>query len=153
MRIINDFALEWRLVTEWHESDERTNHDKIDRARQAAEALFKPMREGNDGHSSQAIGNDTVPAEQQTKRQPRIFAIPPRLPATAEAAAPSQPKPAPRPPATPRRRGAVPPSEIGRVRALATYGMTKAQVAELYGVTVDMIERILTGSAPGAKSR
>jgi hypothetical protein len=145
--------MERRSVTEWHESDERTNHDKIDRARQAAEALFKPMREGSGGRPQQAIGNGTVPPEQEPKRQPRIFAIPPRLTTTAEAAAPLQPKPATRPQAAPRRRGAVPPSEIGRVRALATYGMTKAQVAELYGVAVGEIEQILKGSTASTRSR
>jgi hypothetical protein len=145
--------MEWRSVTEWHESDERTNHDKMDRARQAAEALFKPMREGNGGRPPEAIGNGAVPPEQQGKRQPLIFAIPPRLPATAEAVAPPQPKPAPRPPAAPRRRGAVPASEIGRVRALATYGMTKTQVAELYGVPVGEIERILKSSTASPRSR
>jgi len=43
--------------------------------------------------------------------------------------------------------------QIGRVRALATYGMTTAQVAELYGVTVDEIERVLDGSAVNRKPR
>ena len=37
----------------------------------------------------------------------------------------------------------IPASQFGRVRALAGYGMTWAQVAELYGVTVDEIERII----------
>ena len=30
-----------------------------------------------------------------------------------------------------------------RVRALTSYGMTGAQVAELYGVTIDKIEQII----------
>lgn len=34
-------------------------------------------------------------------------------------------------------------SQFARIRALAKYGMTVAQVAELYGATVDEIERIL----------
>jgi len=33
-----------------------------------------------------------------------------------------------------------------RVRALASYGMTQAQVAELYGVSIDEIERIIRQS-------
>jgi hypothetical protein len=136
-------------VTEWHEADERNNRDKIDRARQAAEALFKPTREPG---PPQAAENAAGSTEQQSKRQPRIFTIPPQRPATAEAETPPKPKPSPREPAT-RRRGAVPPSQIGRVRALATYGMTTAQVAELYGVTVDEIERVLDGSAVNRKPR
>ena len=53
-----------------------------------------------------------------------------------------------------RRRAAVrretreiPASQHGRVRALTSYGMTREQVADLYGVTVDEIERIM--SRPG----
>ena len=37
----------------------------------------------------------------------------------------------------------IPVSQFGRVRTLTSYGMTRAQVAELYGVTVDEIDRIL----------
>jgi hypothetical protein len=36
----------------------------------------------------------------------------------------------------------IPASQHGRVRALTSYGMTREQVAELYRVTVDEIERI-----------
>ena len=35
------------------------------------------------------------------------------------------------------------PSQFGRIRALANYGMTQAEVAELYGVSVGEIERIV----------
>jgi predicted transposase YdaD len=45
-----------------------------------------------------------------------------------------------------RDTGAIPASQFGRVRALASYGMTQAQVAELYGVGVDEIERIIRQS-------
>ena len=41
----------------------------------------------------------------------------------------------------------IPASQFGRVRTLTKYGMTQAQVAELYGVAVDEIERII--SRPG----
>jgi hypothetical protein len=34
-------------------------------------------------------------------------------------------------------------SQFARIRALAKYGMTVAQVAQVYGVAVDEIERIL----------
>jgi DNA-binding transcriptional regulator YiaG len=42
-----------------------------------------------------------------------------------------------------KREAAIPPSQFGRVRALASYGMTQEQVAELYGVGVEVIERIV----------
>jgi hypothetical protein len=38
----------------------------------------------------------------------------------------------------------LPASQFGRVRTLTKYGMTREQVAELYGVTVDEIERIIS---------
>jgi hypothetical protein len=41
---------------------------------------------------------------------------------------------------TPR---AIPRSRFARIRALVKYGMTVAQVAEVYGVAVGAIERIL----------
>ena len=37
----------------------------------------------------------------------------------------------------------IPVSQFGRVRTLTSYGMTGAQVAELYGVAVDEIDRII----------
>ena len=37
----------------------------------------------------------------------------------------------------------IPVSQFGRVRTLTSYGMTRAQVAEFYGVTVDEIDRII----------
>ena len=38
----------------------------------------------------------------------------------------------------------IPSSQFARIRAWVKYGMTAAQVARMYGVTVDVIERILT---------
>ncbi len=37
----------------------------------------------------------------------------------------------------------IPDSQFGRVRTLTNYGMTRVQVAEFYGVTVDEIDRII----------
>jgi len=37
----------------------------------------------------------------------------------------------------------IPASQFGRVRTLTNYGLTQVQVAELYGVTVDEIEKII----------
>ena len=44
------------------------------------------------------------------------------------------------------RRGSrtIPSSQFGRIRALTSYGMTQAQVAELYDVSVEEIERIVS---------
>jgi hypothetical protein len=54
-----------------------------------------------------------------------------------------------------RRRdtAAIPFSQLGRVRALANYGMTRAQVAELYGVAIEEIDRIVDEPVHKARSR
>ncbi|HMD65254.1 MAG TPA: hypothetical protein VKG22_01230 [Stellaceae bacterium] len=57
--------------------------------------------------------------------------------------APAVPEPVRRRRAVRRETGEIPASQYGRVRALASYGMTQAQVAEVYGVTVQTIERIV----------
>ena len=53
-----------------------------------------------------------------------------------------------RAPAIRREARDIPASQFGRVRTLTKYGMTRAQVAELYGVTVQEIERIIGRSGP-----
>jgi hypothetical protein len=37
----------------------------------------------------------------------------------------------------------IPASQLGRVRGLASYGMAREQVAELYGVTADEVKRVI----------
>lgn len=46
----------------------------------------------------------------------------------------------PEPPKTTR---AIPPAQFARIRTWMKYGMTTAQVAQVYGVPVGAIERIL----------
>jgi hypothetical protein len=87
-------------------------------------------------------------AEQQPRRQPRIFAIPPQMPTSAaEVEAPTDQKQIRRKAVVRHETREIPASQHGRVRALTSYGMTREQVADLYGVTVDEIERIM--SRPG----
>ena len=69
--------------------------------------------------------------------------IPPVVPMKAAKVLPAEPKPIKQRPAAKRRLLHIPPSQFGRVRALANYGMTQAQVAEVYGVEVGEIERIV----------
>jgi hypothetical protein len=42
-----------------------------------------------------------------------------------------------------RKAREIPVSQFGRVRALTKYGMTQAQVADLYEVTTDEIDRVV----------
>jgi hypothetical protein len=75
------------------------------------------------------------------------------VPTHAKVETPAEPKPTRPRTVTRRKTGAVPSSQSGRVRALTSYGMTRAQVAELYGVSVDEIERIIKRPAYSGKSR
>jgi hypothetical protein len=138
-------------VTDWESADDRSNREKINRARQAAEDLFRtPRQTAPPEPASQP--NDSS-ARQQARRQPRVFAIPPRLPPRAIAEASTEPKPMRRKKARRRNTGAIPFLQLGRVRALANYGMTRAQVAELYGVAIEEIDRIVDEPAHKARSR
>ena len=60
----------------------------------------------------------------------------------AKVEAPTDQKQVRRRAAIARETREIPASQHGRVRTLRSYGMTREQVAELYGVTVDEIERI-----------
>jgi len=65
----------------------------------------------------------------------------------AKVEAPTDPKQVLHRAAIRRETREIPVSQHGRVRALTSYGMTREQVADLYGVTLDEIERIM--SRPG----
>jgi hypothetical protein len=134
------------LLTEWP-SDAHTDREKIDRARRNAEDLFKPRPQSGPADVTAAAENSVPSVEHQPRRQPRIFRIPPVVPmSAAKGEARAEPKPIPRQRTVGHDTGAIPASQFGRVRALASYGMTQAQVAELYGVGVDEIERIIRQS-------
>ncbi len=134
------------MPTEWP-SDADTDREKIDRARRNAEDLFKPRPQSGPADVAAAAENPVPSADHQPRRQPRIFRIPPVVPmSAAKGEAPAASKPIRRRRTVGRNIGAIPASQFGRVRALASYGMTRAQVAELYGVDVDEIERIIRQS-------
>ena len=105
--------------------------ERIIKARQEAEALFTskwPIRKASAPNPS--------PSTEQSARKPRILrALSPvpvhhedgKAPVSSEA----------------RMTPEIPRSQFGRIRAWAKYGMTAAQVAAVYGVAVDVIQRIL----------
>jgi hypothetical protein len=102
---------------------------RITRARQAAEALFtaKPR-------VSTPSVPDTPPAD-QSARKPRVLRI--IRPSPAGHDEPESPVAS----APPARE--IPRSQFARIRTLTTYGMTVAQVAQVYGVAAGEVERIL----------
>jgi hypothetical protein len=140
-------------VTEWQSADDRNNREKINRARQAAEDLFKPSRHVAEAGSPVSPPDAAIPADQPGRRPPRIFNLPPRMSSAIQAETPPEPKPMRRKPVAKLSASMVPASQLGRVRTLARYGMTPAQVAELYDVTVAEIERILRAPSDPGKAR
>jgi hypothetical protein len=97
-----------------------------DQSREAAEALFKP----------------TIDAPRSTDepshRKSRILPVSQAVPARAEAETPERQIGSEHEAAT-----KIPASDYGRVRALAKYGMTLRQVAELYAVPLSEVTRIV----------
>jgi hypothetical protein len=98
-------------------------------ARQAAEALFTPKPE----LAEQPVSD---PAGSAKARKPRVLPIlqPARIRQEAvEAPAAMEPATAPE----------IPAKKSARLRTLVNYGMTVSQVADVYRVPVETIERIL----------
>jgi len=138
-------------VTDWELADDRSNRERINRARQAAEDLFKPPQQA--ASPELASLPNGASAGPQARRQPRVFTLPPRPLPSAKAEPPPEPKPTRRKKAPRRHTDAIASSQLGRVRALANYGMTRAQVAELYGVTIEEIDRIVEQQTFKTRSR
>ena len=128
------------MPTDWQTAGVRNDRERINRTRQNAEDLFKPKQQPTREDVPTSAPNDASSSEHQPRRQPRIFAVVPVNTAKVEPAA--EPKQA-RAAATRRETRQIPVSQFGRVRTLTEYGMTRVQVAELYGVTVDEIDRII----------
>jgi hypothetical protein len=102
-------------------------------ARQAAEALFTPNREV----TQQSI-QEATSAAGESARKPRVLAISPPVPVGHEEEVET--------PISPNQQKITPNierSQMARVRTLVRYGMTARQVAEVYGVDVDEINRIV----------
>jgi hypothetical protein len=98
------------------------DRERMARARQAAEALFTPTPA-----VTEKLSVD------QPARQPRVLetAPPPARREAIKVAAVSPEPPMP-----------IPPAHLARIRSWVKYGMTLAQVAEVYKVPVDEIARI-----------
>ena len=108
------------------------DRDRITKARREAEALFTskpPIRETADPHPQTPID--------QAARKPRILRALSTAPVRQQEDAAQISTEAPMTPIQ------IPGSQFARIRAWVKYGMTAAQVAGIYGVAVDAIERIL----------
>ena len=106
------------------------DRQQIARAREAAEALFRPKRQ-----RVEPAAPETPPAAVSLPRKPRVLTIASPALVHVEREAPVSPKRQ----MTPK----IPRSQFDRVRTWVKYGMTARQVAEVYGVAVDEVERII----------
>jgi hypothetical protein len=104
---------------------------RIAKARQEAEALFTSKR----SIKEPSVPDPLAPVD-QSPRKPRIL--------RALSPAPVRPeKGAALVSSGQRIQTEIPSSQFARIRTWVKYGMTAAQVAGIYGVAVDVIERIL----------
>ena len=114
-----------------HHPPRDDDRDRIANTRQAAEALFTPKRQPVEPSVS-----DSVPSPEQPARKPRVLSILSPAPVrNEEAAATVNPEP--------RTTRQIPRSHHARIRTWVNYGLTIPQVAEVYGVAVDVVEHIL----------
>ena len=105
------------------------DRERTTSARQAAEALFTPK-------PAEPSDSDPAPSAEQPARKPRVLPILSPAPVrNEEVAAPVNPEP--------RTTRQIPRSHHARIRTWVDYGLTVPQVAEVYGVAVGVIERIL----------
>ena len=106
------------------------DRQQITRAREAAEALFRPKRQ-----VIEPSVPETPPAAASSARKPRVLAIASPAPVHVERQAPVSVKQ--------RMTPEIPRSQFDRVRTWVKYGMTAPQVAEGCGVAIGEVERIL----------
>jgi hypothetical protein len=110
-------------------------------AREAADAIFSPKQQTAVIEEQNCQSDAPAATKQRPARVPRILTVPqppqPDLATELEQAA------KPPPLASKQQVAEIPPSEHGRIRTLATHGMTIAQVAEVYAVAEIEIERIV----------
>jgi hypothetical protein len=142
------------LSTDWPHDD----REQVKRARDAAEALFKPRPQVARAETPLAAPSAPSSSEQLAPRTPRVIAIPAMTPLrdqkveTPAMAEPAMARPKPRRVTARRRAPKIPVSEFARIRTLAEYGMTLEQLAENYGVSVREIESIVGTAVDGGGS-
>jgi hypothetical protein len=131
------------LPHDWQPTTARDDREQTNKAREAAEALFRPNKHLERAEVPTSSPSALLHVEQSAPRIPRIIAVPSTMPVTDKTVAPpSDPKPKLRGTAS-KRRIKVPAAQHDRIRALTGYGMTVEQVADLYGVTPREIRQIV----------
>jgi hypothetical protein len=121
------------LTAAQQQRHQHAEDQQVIRAREAAEALFKPKPQ-----VSAPPAAETAPPAEPAVRKPRVLGILPPTEVDHEAAPIAPTPPAPR--STPQT---IPAKHLSRIRTWLRYGMTVPQVAALYGVAASDIERAL----------
>jgi hypothetical protein len=121
------------LSNDWQKSNPAEASEPVSKAREAAEALFRPKQ-----HLTLDPSGAPGSTESKIQRKPRIIPIPAGEPYRKTIAKPRTPRQT-----IGSRMHKIPKSEHGRVRALASHGMTVEQVAALYEVLSTDIVRIV----------
>jgi hypothetical protein len=122
----------------------RDSRGSINQAREAAEALFKPRPSQLPIKTPTTAPSGAAASEQPVRRQPRIFTTTPdAMIGEDQSEAPVISKRKARRTSNTREAETITRSDYGRIRALVHYGMTTEQVADLYGVPISRIERIV----------
>jgi hypothetical protein len=119
------------LRRQQHPDPRGDDHERITRARQAAEALFT---------SKPPVTRPSVPeaaSADPPQRKPRVLRIiaPPAIRPEQVKISVSSPDPQTKP--------TIPRSYFPRIRTWLKYGMTISQVAEIYGAEIGEIEQML----------
>jgi hypothetical protein len=107
------------------------DRERVTRARQTAEALFAPKPQV----AEPTVSGSLAPAGPSV-RKPRVLGIASPAPSRPEAVEPAVS-------AERRIKPTIPASQFARIRSWVKYGMTPAQVAEVYGVSVGDVERVI----------
>jgi hypothetical protein len=100
-------------------------------ARAAAEALFSPKKNVNESAPA-----GTVTSSEQTIRRPRV------LPVQRPGSVPAQTMKSPSV-LLETEAASISPSHVRQIKTWLKYGMTVPQVAQMYGVAISVIQRLL----------
>ncbi len=136
------------MTSDWPTASRHDARRVLNQAREAAEALFTPkqLRIPTPGPTASApAGSSSAAPAHAEPRQARVFGIT----ATGEIGGEKQGRIVATPEAKARRPSSRHPApkillaDHGRILALVQYGLTPEQVADLYGVSPEQIERIV----------
>jgi hypothetical protein len=117
------------LFNRSRQPDDRGNRrEQSTTARQAAEALFAPKPQ-----PVSSIIREAAPAG-EAARKPRVLAVAAAMPAPYNESE------------APPGKAVIPAAHAVRIRAWLKYGMSAAQVAEMYGVAASEVEGVLRGT-------